>query len=106
MVNVDYISCVEEMTMDFSEYNKLFDIEKMRMAVNAFSYCNETFLQRYRIADLMKIRLAWVKSEWDFFPDQWTERQVREALRGKAPMWDDNEQPIYTKPNKLVKGSK
>lgn len=82
-----------------SEYEKLFDIEKMRRAVSAFSYCNETFLQRYRMADLMKIHLAMVKSEWDFLPDQWTNRQVKEALHGKVPMWDDNEKPMYSKRN-------
>lgn len=81
--------------MYLAEYEKLSDIEKMRRAVNAFSYCNETFLSRYNILELMLLHLTMVNCEWDFLPDQWTDRQVREALKGIVPCWDHNEMPVY-----------
>lgn len=91
--------------MTLEEYNKLYDIEKMRMAINAFSYCNETFLQRYSVKELFKIHWAMMASEWDFLPDQWTDRQVREALKGIVPCWDDEEQPEYAKLVRKTKAS-
>jgi hypothetical protein len=83
--------------MELEEYKKLSDIEKMRMAINAFSYCNETFLQRYNVKQLMKLHFAMMACEYDFLPDQWTDRQVKEALKGIVPNWDDNEKPVYAK---------
>jgi hypothetical protein len=89
--------------MTIEEYNKLYDIEKMRMAINTFAYCNETFLQRYNVKQLMKIHSIMVSCEWDFLADQWTERQLREALKGIVPKWDDNEKPVYAK---LIRSTK
>lgn len=86
--------------MYLAEYEKLSDIEKMRRAVNAFSYCNEAFLMRYNILELMLLHLAMVNCKWDFLPDQWTNRQVREALKGIVPCWDGNEMPVYKVLNK------
>ncbi len=76
--------------------DKLFGIHELRQAVKAFSRNNETFNQRFTAEELITIWRAWKKSEWDFLPEQWEERQVQEALQGVAPNWDENECPIYS----------
>jgi hypothetical protein len=61
-----------------------------------FDECNESFNQRWNIADLIQLYRMHVSSNWDFLPDTWTERQITEALdENKAPDWDDKEQPVY-----------
>ena len=77
------------------EFNNLTGMEKMRRIVKALNNCNESFLDQFPFNDLMKIYSAWLASEGTFLPDQWTERQVRDALRGIAPRWDFTEKPIY-----------
>lgn len=71
-------------------------IAQLRAAVVALGHVRESFLQRFSAAELLKINAAWLASEWDFYPDAWTERQIREALRGVAPRWDAAERPVYT----------
>lgn len=71
-------------------------IETLRHISSAFDYCNETLLQRYTIEELLKIYDAWMRSEWDFYPDQWTTRQLGDAIKkGRAPTWSDSEEPTY-----------
>jgi len=60
-------------------------IERLRNAVRAFDNCNESFLQQWGTDDLLKIHEAWCKSEWDVFPDQWTERQITMATCTRTP---------------------
>ena len=71
-------------------------IELLRRVVKLFDYCNETFNSRYTPEELMSLaRICWA-SGWDFFPDQYTHRQLHEALKyGRLPTWDDNERPVY-----------
>ena len=77
-------------------------IDQLRSAVAAYAYCNESFLQQFTAAELLTIRACWLASEWDFFPDQWTTRQLREALeQGRAPTWSARtEKPTYAKVRK------
>lgn len=86
--------------MELEEYKKLSDIEKMRCVVNSFSYCNESFLMRFNVLELMKLYLKMIECDWDFLPDAWSDRQVREALKGTVPRWDNDENPVYTKKTK------
>lgn len=79
------------------QFDSLTGIEKMRTMVGALNNCNESFLQGFTIQQLIKIYRMWLSSDWTFMPDTWTERQVREALRGHEPYWNDNEQPVYPK---------
>jgi hypothetical protein len=72
-----------------------YPIEELRRMVSAFSNCSESFLMRWTLPQLLQIWRAWDASAWDNTPDNWTARQIREALRGHAPKWDSNELPIY-----------
>lgn len=85
-------------------------IEEMRDIVNAFSWCPDGFNYRWSFEQLITLRRAWRKSEWDILPVDWTARQLREALDGVVPQWDDEENPVYVpqwdKPAPAVKKKK
>lgn len=66
----------------------------LRRLVAEFNCCDEGFLLNHTVEDLVAIRRAWIASEFDYYPDQWTPAQVRAALRGIPPRWDDAERPI------------
>lgn len=70
-------------------------IERLRAAVRSFGDCSEAFNMRYSVSELLLIHAAWMLSDWDFSPDKWTDRQVKEALHGMAPRWDADEKPVY-----------
>lgn len=69
--------------------------EFLRWLVGNLGDVSETFNDRYSVEQLIAIGRAWEKSEWDFYPDQWEERQVREALEGVVPTWSDDEVATY-----------
>jgi hypothetical protein len=73
-------------------------IETLRHAVKVLNDCNETFNQRYTATELLElVRIAGL-SKWDFYPDQWSARQIREALDfGTVPDWNDDETPRYNR---------
>lgn len=76
----------------------LLGIEEMRKAVRLFNCLNETFNQKYSSEELLKIARACWASEYDILPDEWTSRQVKQALEGKVPAWEDNDGdlvPLY-----------
>lgn len=64
-------------------------IERLRAAVAAFNNCNETFLDPFTPEQLLRLHDAWKRATHDFYPDQWSARQVREAIgpRCIAPTW-------------------
>ena len=72
-----------------------FSIEQMREAVSMFGDCNESFNERFNVEQLMALWDMRAKSGWLFYPDEWTQRQVNEALQGKPPQWDKDENPVY-----------
>lgn len=61
--------------------------EEMRLCVSNMNHTMEGFNDRYTAAQLIQINRMLVASEWEVFPDQWTKRQVKEALAGKPPQW-------------------
>jgi hypothetical protein len=73
----------------------IYAIDELRAAARALSYCNESFLRRFTMEQLLAIRRAWVASEWDIHPDEWTERQVKDALKGRVPTWNAVDEPTY-----------
>ena len=83
------------------EFDKYTGIEKMRVMVKAFNNCRESFLDQFDVKQLIKIYRAWLGSAWDFYPDTWEPRQIREALRGRSPWWDKDGKPLYPKYIKL-----
>lgn len=71
-------------------------IEVLKEAVSRFSCCHTDFVYRYTVKELLKISDAWGRSGWDIVADQWTTRQLNEAIElDRAPTWDDNEKPTY-----------
>jgi hypothetical protein len=64
------------------------------MATRALNGCRESFLDRFTALQLLKLHEMWVASEWDIRPDEWSAVQVRRALRGKVPTWNDDGSPV------------
>jgi len=70
-------------------------IDKLRKMVNCFDYCRESFNERFSVKELSSIFDAQTKSDWCYLPDEWTERQVLDALKGIVPQWDEEGNPVY-----------
>lgn len=82
--------------MRAAAYDAMTAIERFRLLVRNFNGVRESFCSRFDQASLLKIHRAWLTSEWDIPPDNWTPRQLQDALSvGRAPTWDDNEYPTY-----------
>lgn len=48
------------------------------------------------IMQLLQLGIMHLESGWDFYPDQWTWSQIRQALMGFPPNWhSDTEKPKY-----------
>lgn len=73
-------------------------IEFLRRVVKLFDANRESFNDQFSPEQLIQLAKICFQSTWDFYPDQWTERQVQEALLGIAPDWNDAEQPWYHTP--------
>lgn len=75
-------------------------IDLLRYAAHLFDQCNETSNQRQSAEELLRIADACQRSEWDYYPDQWTLRQTKEAIRGIVPDWKEERVPNYDHPSK------
>lgn len=75
---------------------ELTGIEKLRTAVQAFSYVTDTFLAQWTPEQLLRIHAAWKASEWDHLPDRWTTEQAQAAAdTGEPPRWNkDGDKPL------------
>ena len=63
-------------------------IELLRYAVKLLDDCREDFNTRYSAAELLRMAEAMPRLEWDMWPDQWDQRQIREFLEGgHIPDW-------------------
>lgn len=71
--------------------------DELRLIVCNMDCSREGFLDQFTAEQLVTLYRAHLACGWDFLPDSWTPRQVREALRGIVPMWDDDERPYYAK---------
>lgn len=76
--------------------------DEMRLIVKNMDATRESFNQAFTSEQLLQIFRMQLASGWDFSPDQWTPRQVKEALQGITPAWNEEEEPIYSK--RLAKG--
>jgi hypothetical protein len=70
--------------------------ELLRAVVAMCDFCNESLWDRYSVKQIVAIYAAYDQCGWDFAPDQWTTKQLREALQGIAPDWDRTEAPLYS----------
>lgn len=69
--------------------------EELRLIVKNLDLTEEGFNDRFTAEQLLQLGRMHLACEWDIFPDDWTDRQVAEALAGKPPQWDGNEKPVY-----------
>jgi hypothetical protein len=74
---------------------KVTGCAELRLIVSAMNACSETFLDRYTTDELLQLFRMQLRSEWDFYPDGWEDRQIREALGGRVPTWNNDESPSY-----------
>lgn len=75
-------------------------MNELRAAVTALNECREDFLDKYPAADLLNIWRAWRACGWDIYPDQWTDRQLREATTLRIiPRWIASDEGNATKPD-------
>ncbi len=77
------------------KYHELSGIDKLRRMVDNFDSNHEEFNTRFTVEQLVIIHDAWMKSDWDINPDQWTKRQVQEALKGVPPNWIGDGKALY-----------
>lgn len=70
-------------------------VELLRQAVYLASLEGEDFNGRWSADQFLRLTRMHALCGWDFVPAQWTVRQVREALLGIVPQWDENERPVY-----------
>lgn len=59
--------------------------------VRLFDQCLESVIEKHPASALRAIARACWASDWDVLPDQWTPRQIEEALHGTAPAWVERE---------------
>jgi len=69
--------------------------EEIRLLRSNMDATAESFNDRFTAAQLLQINRMLVLCEWDVMPDQWSARQVREALKGKPPRFDEQMRPVY-----------
>ena len=78
---------------------QLYDtpMEMLRDIVDSFDSCNESFMDDKTVPQLLTIYNCWMRSGWFIRPDEWTTKQVNEAMEGIAPDWDAKERPVFHK---------
>ncbi len=65
----------------------IIGMQNLRNLVEYFDLCRESFLEQFTMQELIALYDAQMRCEWDVFPDHWTEKQVKQALRGIAPQF-------------------
>lgn len=73
-------------------------IDMLRHMVQSFDRCNESFNDDKTIPQLINIYNCWMRCGWDIYPDEWEPKQVREAMRGICPDWNETSTrliPVY-----------
>lgn len=78
--------------------SKLTGIELLRYAVRMLNRCNESVNQRFTAPQLIRIAEGVQRSEWDFYPDEWTDQQLQECAQfGITPTWEDKNNEVVPK---------
>lgn len=85
---------------DLAALNKKFEgysgADLLRHIVRNMDTTAEYANDDLAIDEIVAIHIALLMSEWDFYPDQWTEAQKQAAIRyGEPPRFDDQtERPL------------
>lgn len=74
-------------------------IELLRDCVVGFGYCGQHFLEQFTMLELVELRRAWLRSEWDIPPDQWAEHQIDDAIQRHLPPLFDDSVPVVRPPS-------
>jgi len=86
---------VKESGFYYSPKSNEYAIEYLRRMVKCFDGNKEDLNMSYSLPELLNIWSAWNRCEWDFYPDQWSAKQLeRAAKNAKVPEFDDEERPI------------
>lgn len=88
--------------MTKKELADLSGIELLRLIVRNAGCVTESFWDDKTPEETLQIGKMQLLSAWDIYPDEWTERQVSEALAGKPPRWRttrNGPRPVHTTPN-------
>jgi hypothetical protein len=59
-------------------------MKQLREAVSLLNNTRESFNDRFSVHELISIAQAYTRSEWDITPDQWTTKEVEDAIDGKG----------------------
>ena len=69
-----------------------FGMCELRKAVNIFDRVPEEFNDRWTASELLHISRAYSLCAWTYAPHEWTEDQLRAAVRGETPpRWEEDE---------------
>ena len=77
-------------------YRDMTEIEKLRHIGRLSEEVRESLWDSMTRAEILRVFDAWMASDWDFYPDQWSPAQLADAIRyGIAPDWrPEDESPI------------
>jgi len=80
----------------YDDEDALAGVELIRAIADMSRWTSEDFWAGKTAEQVIAIGRAHRASEWDFLPDQWSPRQVEEALEGIVPRWGgEDERPLY-----------
>lgn len=73
--------------MTKTDIDALSGIDLLRLIVHNAGNTREDFWDGKTAEQIIQIGRMHLLSEWDIYPDEWTARQVTEALAGAPPRW-------------------
>jgi hypothetical protein len=81
--------------MNIKELKELTAAEELRILVSNLNVNSETFNDKYSIEELIQINRMLMLADWEIYPDQWSQKQIKEALQGIPPSWKKDGKPEY-----------
>jgi hypothetical protein len=72
-----------------AEYEEMPTSEKLERAFNLARNTRTDTVDEFTPEEWIKIHRAYARGEWDLTPDEWTDRQLREAIEGHSPRFED-----------------
>lgn len=62
-------------------YKEMTEIEKLRHIGRLSEEVRESLWDNMTRVEILRVLDAWMSSDWDFYPDQWTRAQLVDAKR-------------------------